>query len=493
MTKPEDQNDRLIAGKLPSDLISDTRVVHRKKDDIPRADDAERSLIASLLWTAKNNQSGLKYSQVQDAVEPEHFFDRRLADILEAIAACAAAKAEYDSVSVATQLMLAGKDGPTGAVSLLDELVAEGWGASEPTARAWAEAIKDAHSRREIIAKFSAIVQEAKAGTSSAIMLLDRCQSSAVELTKKAGGGSDSVSITTSMHSLFERLASTGKVRLVKTGFAAIDKDLGGLHLGETSIVAARTGLGKSAWTAQLALNAIRLDQDMAAMFVSLEMPHEAFSTRLLASKAGIPIRSFRMNDLTPSDWSRVTTSAAQLAESGLYFVDSPSQTLASIFSSARTRANALAKEGKILGLLVIDHIALVKPSSESLRRASGEQQLAEISRGLRYIASEIGCHVLAVCQIGRAAETQGPQGGQIPKLHHLRGSDAIAQDSDLVFILHRERDSKTGMFVKGQPALIQLIKGRYDQPASWCLGFNQDTASFYDWDGDNPYAGMDT
>ena len=178
-------------------------------------------------------------------------------------------------------------------------------------------------------------------------------------------------------------------------------------------------------------------------------------------------------------------TAMNKLAEVGLFFADSPSQTMAAIYATAQDRKRILAREGKRLGLVVVDHLGLVKPSAEALRRASREQQVAETSRALRFLASEIGCHVIGIAQLHRDAEKQGP--GSMPKLHHLRESGSIEQDADLVLILHRERDQKTGMFVPNVPAHLAVAKGRLDETSTHLLQYEPHRARFSTWTGPVP------
>jgi replicative DNA helicase len=111
---------------------------------------------------------------------------------------------------------------------------------------------------------------------------------------------------------------------------------------------------------------------------------------------------------------------------------------------------------------------------------------VAETSRGQRLIASELGVHVLGIAQIGREAERGDAKA--MPKLSHLRESGSLEQDADVVMLLHRARDSKTGLFDRNKPPALSLAKGRMDETAIMLLGYEPARATFFDWNGDEKF-----
>ena len=195
-----------------------------------------------------------------------------------------------------------------------------------------------------------------------------------------------------------------------------------------------------------------------------MEMPHTSFTTKILASRTpGLTVAAMRRKVFNGNQLKDLEATVKAVKDLELHFTVSMTQTLASVFAAANERQRVLKKAGKRLVLVIIDHIGLVKASNELLKRATRQQQVAETSRGLRWIASELGCHVMALAQIHRDAERQ-KVGEAIPKLHHLREAGDIEQDADQIFLLHRPRDPATGLFVSGKPAALVLAKSRLDE-----------------------------
>ena len=137
--------------------------------------------------------------------------------------------------------------------------------------------------------------------------------------------------------------------------------------------------------------------------------------------------------------------------------------------------------------LVVVDHVSLVKPSAEAIKRSNREQQVAETSRGLRFIANELGCHVMGIAHISREGEKES--GNRMPQMRALRESGSLENDADLVMIMHRERDPDTGLLNNEKPAALAVAKARLDETAILLLNYDGARARFADWTGDGTYA----
>jgi replicative DNA helicase len=494
MTDKRDVNDRAIAGTLPSDPStgmvrvsapsSGIRTVTRldeRRVGAPHADVViERALLGALLWCGANAPDTLRVSSVADLLESgEVFSAERHRHIYDACLACRAANVEHDPVAVFHELVRVGRDRAVGGMDALAAVRDWAEGLSESQARHYAQRVRDAWAKRKAIESSRALIERLQSPGASAVDILAEAQGVVVQYAERSASTATSLSVKESMRMLFEDL-SKGENPAMATGLPKLDDALnGGLRPGEVSILAARTNVGKSVLSAQIAEHIVSSDEKIGALYVTLEMSHRAFSARLLAARSGVPLNNLRRMVLNPSQMNDVVTAMNRLAGVGLYFADSPSQTMAAIYATAQDRKRILAREGKRLGLVVVDHLGLVKPSAEALRRASREQQVAETSRALRYLATEIGCHVIGIAQIHRDAEKQGV--GSRPKLHHLRESAALEQDADLVLILHRERDQKTGMFLLDRPASLAVAKGRLDETALLDLRYEAHRARFSD------------
>jgi replicative DNA helicase len=186
--------------------------------------------------------------------------------------------------------------------------------------------------------------------------------------------------------------------------------------------------------------------------------------------------RLIRRKLLTEYDRAKLACAAEEMRKIPVYFAQSQSQTLLSVGALATNLSTKLAAMGQRLVLIVIDHIGLLKPSAKIEKR---HEQVAESSRGLRYLAEQHGCHVMALAQIKRAAEERKGS-DKMPKLYDLKESGSLEEDADNVILLHRERDDQ-GMFVKGVPAWCSVAKQRNDDLGIFRLKY--DAPRFLDWD----------
>jgi replicative DNA helicase len=491
MTDKIDDNDRARAGTLPKD--PSTGMVRVQPRPVARLDErrsgatgdttVERALLGALLWCGSNAPDTLRVSAVADILESgEAFQAERHRRVFDACLACRASNVEHDPVAVFHELVKSGHDRTVGGMDVLLAIKDGAEGLSEPQARHYAERIRDTWARRKGVEECRALAAQFQSPNVATQDIISAAQGVVVKYAERSANVASSLSIKESMRMFFEDM-NKGAAPPMATGLSPMDEALnGGLRPGEVSVLAARTNVGKSVLAAQWAEHIVSNDRNVGALYVTLEMGHRAFSARLLAARSGVPLNNLRRMVLNPTQLQEVAAAANKLGNTGLYFADSPSQTMAAIFATAQDRKRILARDGKRLGLVVVDHIGLVKPSAEALRRASREQQVAETSRALRFLASEIGCHVIGIAQIHRDAERQGQS--SMPKLHHLRESGAIEMDADLVLILHRERDAKTGMFRPDKPACLAVAKGRLDETAIMLLQYEPHRARFSAWVG---------
>ena len=486
MSKGPDENDRLRAGTLPKDPSADTERMRpaREKSRVielgaePCDLRAEKALLGALLWAGAHQPEILRIAQVLDILETgEPFYGRGHTDLFDAMVAIAG---EHDPVATHAELIRRGHLGLS-----FDDIAAlkdDASTVSERQARVYALSIRTAWARRCAIRDARLLADAAHDPKVTADDLLQRGHQAITEMAQRVSASGRSVSVGQSADTFFKALAEK-KSQAMPTGLRDLDMALnGGLRPGEVSIIGARTNVGKSMLSAQIGEHMVTADASLGVLYVTLEMLHIMFTARLVSAKSGVPISNLRRMVLNPIQWTQVTEAVRLLAGKGLYFADNPSQTMGAIYAAATERSRMLAREGKRLGLVVIDHLGLVKPTAEALKKASREQQVAETSRGQRLIASELGVHVLGIAQIGRDAEKG--DSNAMPRLSHLRESGSIEQDADVVMILHRARDAKTGLFDRNKPPALAIAKGRMDETAIMLLGYEPARAKFMDWNG---------
>jgi replicative DNA helicase len=212
------------------------------------------------------------------------------------------------------------------------------------------------------------------------------------------------------------------------TGFQDVDSLLSGMQSGNLIVIAARPGVGKSSFVTNLARNVAVDAGDPVAMF-SLEMSRWEIGMRLLCAEARVPWDLIRNKRVAADDWSRIAQAADTLHDAPLFIVDSGNVTLVDI----RAKARRLAARRQGLGLIIVDYLQLM---SHTRRVDNRQQEIAEISRGLKMLAKELHIPVIAVSQLNRDPERRQDKR---PQLSDLRESGAIEQDADVVMFIHRD------------------------------------------------------
>lgn len=217
-----------------------------------------------------------------------------------------------------------------------------------------------------------------------------------------------------------------GTMTGIPSGFVDLDALTQGFHPGQLIIVAARPGLGKSTMALDVIRHAAIRAGHASAMF-SLEMSRTEITMRLISAEASIPLQSIRSGKMTDTEWTRIAKRFAEISEAPIFIDDSPNATLMEIRAKARR-----IKQRHNLKLLVVDYLQLM---SSSRRVDNRQQEVADLSRGLKLLAKELEVPVIAVSQLNRGPEMRTDKR---PLLSDLRESGGIENDADMVILLHR-------------------------------------------------------
>ena len=224
-----------------------------------------------------------------------------------------------------------------------------------------------------------------------------------------------------------------GGVLGIPTGFTELDKITTGLQPADLVLVGARPSMGKTAFGLNIVQNAAVRHKKVCAVF-SLEMSKKQCANRLLCSESMVDSQKIRTGRLDDSDWQKLLEALGPLSEAPIYIDDTSGLSLTEV----RSRCRKLKLE-KGLDLIMIDYLQLMS-GSENSRNENRQQEISEISRGLKGIARELNVPVLALSQLSRALEARTDKR---PMLSDLRESGAIEQDADVVMFLHREERYK--------------------------------------------------
>ena len=214
----------------------------------------------------------------------------------------------------------------------------------------------------------------------------------------------------------------------IPTGFADLDYKTAGLHNSDLVLVAARPAMGKSAFALNIATNAA-VQAKVPVVIFNLEMSKSQLVNRILCSEAMVDSNKVRTGKIEEDDWVKLATALGPLSEAPIYIDDTPGISITEI----RAKCRKLKLE-KNIGLIVIDYLQLIQGSGK--KGASREQEISEISRGLKILAKELDIPIIALSQLSRAAEQRQDHR---PMLSDLRESGAIEQDADIVMFIYRD------------------------------------------------------
>ncbi len=212
--------------------------------------------------------------------------------------------------------------------------------------------------------------------------------------------------------------ATNGMMTGVPTGFSDLDRLLNGLHPGQLIIVAGRPGLGKSTASMDFARNAAIRSNCASAIF-SLEMSKIEIVMRLLSAEARVPLHVLRSGQLSDDDWTKLARRMGEISEAPIFVDDTPSMNLMEIRAKARR-----LKQRHDLKLIVVDYLQLM---TSPKRTESRQQEVADLSRGLKLLAKEVECPVIAVSQLNRGPEQRTDKR---PQLSDLRESGCLTADT---------------------------------------------------------------
>jgi replicative DNA helicase len=245
-----------------------------------------------------------------------------------------------------------------------------------------------------------------------------------------------------------------GEVTGVETGFEDLDRLTTGFHKSDLIILAARPAMGKTA----LSLNAIwhaSGEKKMPVAIFSLEMSKEQLVQRLISQTTRIPAQALRSGNVKAEDWPKLVRGVAEVSRAPIWIDDTAGVTLMEIRAKVRRLASQLNVAGEMpLSLVVVDYLQLMV--GQGNRAENRQQEIAEISRGLKVLARDLDVPVLAIAQLSRAVEARHDKR---PLLSDLRDSGAIEQDADMVMFLYRDEYYNSESDDKG---IAEVIVGKH-------------------------------
>jgi replicative DNA helicase len=369
-------------------------------------------------------------------LEVDDYYDHRHKVVFQAIRNLEATARPIDIVTLEVEIQKQGKLEAIGGMAFLGELALR-----VPTADnvlSYAEIVQDKSQARKLMLASGEILEKGYDDGLEVRDYLDEAEAKIFEVTqRKAKAGPEPIKslVKKVFSSLDERFKSPDGVTGVPTGFADLDGKTAGLQPTELIILAARPAMGKTSFALSLAQNAATSGAWPCLVF-SLEMSSTQLAERMLCSEAKVDSSALRRGQLQRQDMTNLTYAAAALSKAPILIDDTPALSLREVRARARRfRSNKELFAGKKTGLIVIDYLQLMRGSPQAAK-ASREQEISEISRGLKSLAKELECPVLALSQLNRSLEQRTDKR---PQLSDLRESGAIEQDADVILFIYRD------------------------------------------------------
>jgi replicative DNA helicase len=340
-------------------------------------------------------------------------------------------------------------------------------------AEAYLRILQEKHTLRQLITASGQVMQLAYNAEGALEDLLDKSQKLIFDIGQ-GRGTEEFQAINNVVHETFEyitQMHATGGVGVgVPTGFKDLDDQTTGLQPGSLNVLAARPSMGKTALALAIGQNVCMRGNQTVAVF-SLEMPSIQLVLRMLCSEARVDMNRVRQGQLNDRDFERLAAAAGRLADAPMVIDDDANLTLNELRSKCR---RILAQQGS-LGLVIIDYLQLMSGSKNSSGGENRQQEISNISRGLKSIARELSVPVLVLSQLSRAVESRP---NHRPMLSDLRESGAIEQDADLVMFIYRDEYYNKETDQQGIAEII-IGKQRNGPVGTIKLQFNSANVSF--------------
>ncbi len=413
----------------------------------PHSIEAEQSVLGGLLL---DNSA---WDRAGDLLTETDFYRYEHKAIYKAISDLVTATRPADVITVFEQLQSHGKAEECGGIAYLNALAQ-----SVPSAanlRRYAEIVRERAVLRKLIEASDEIATNAfnPAGRSVS-QILDEAEGRVFQIGEEGQRSRHGFqSMDQLVVQLIDRVTELHEngaedVTGVRSGFYELDKMTAGLQPGDLIVLAARPSMGKTAFALNIAEN-VAVQEGLPVVVFSMEMGASQLALRMVGSLGRIDQSHLRTGRLNDDEWGRLSEAVDRLKGASVFIDETPALNPAELRARARRQARACGR----LGLIVVDYLQLMSGSSGSDENRATE--LGEISRGLKALAKELQCPVLALSQLNRSVESRNDKR---PMMSDLRESGAIEQDADVIMFIYRDdyynKESK-------EPGVAEIVIGK--------------------------------
>ncbi|MCE2879887.1 MAG: replicative DNA helicase [Comamonadaceae bacterium] len=394
----------------------------------PHSIEAESSVLGGLLL-----DNGA-WDRVGDLLANTDFYRHEHQLIYGAIGALINASKPADVVTVFEHLQNQGKADTVGGLIYLNSLAQ--YVPSAANVRRYAEIVRERAILRKLVAASDEIATKAFNTQGQAVSsILDEAEQKIFQIGEQGSrmqqGFQDMGSLVVALLDRVEEMShNPNDITGVPTGFVDLDRQTSGLQAGDLIILAARPSMGKTALAINIAEH-VALHEELPVAVFSMEMGASQLAVRIVGSIGRIDQGRLRTGRLTDDEWPRLTETIERLCNVALHIDETPGLTV----SELRANARRLARQCGKLGLIVVDYLQLMSVSS-GMSDENRATAIGEISRGLKMLAKELQCPVIALSQLSRGVESRTDKR---PLMSDLRESGAIEQDADVIMFIYRD------------------------------------------------------
>ncbi len=415
----------------------------------PHSMEAESSVLGGLLLDNKS------WEQVADLLSEGVFYRYEHRQVYLGISALINASRPADVITVYEYLQSIGKAEEVGGLGYLNALAQ--YVPSASNIRRYAEIVRERAILRKLVTASDEIATNAFNTQGKPVpQILDEAEQKIFQIgeegsrLKQGFQNMDQLAVIL-MDRVNQMADSPNDITGVPSGFVDFDKMTSGMQAGDLIVLAARPSMGKTALAINIAEH-VALNEGLPVAVFSMEMGASQLAIRIVGSIGRIDQQRLRTGKLNQEEWPRLTEAIEKLRNVSLHIDETPSLTPMELRANARRLARTCGK----LGLIVVDYLQLMSGNTSSNSGDNRATEIGEISRGLKMLAKELQCPVIALSQLNRSVETRTDKR---PMMSDLRESGAIEQDADVIMFIYRDdyynKDSK-------EPGVAEIIIGKH-------------------------------
>ena len=408
----------------------------------PHSTEAEQTVIGSMIL---DNEC---IPNMQNLISGGDFYNRQYGALFDAITELYSEGKAVDILTLQNRMKEKDVSPELASMEYMGELIAAV--PISANAKYYAEIVYEKALLRRLIHASEDVANECYAGKDKLDKILEDAESGMFKVLNERKT-TEFVPVADIAMNALEKINEASKTRNpvtgLATGFVDLDRMLTGLHGSDYVLIAARPSMGKTALALNIIQNVVFRDGKSAAIF-SLEMSKEVLMNRLFAQESRVDAQNIRTGNLSDEDWDKLLESADTIGRSNLIIDDTPGISVSELRSKCRK-----FKLEHGLDLVVIDYLQLMSGSGRGSENR--QQEISDISRGIKALARELDAPIIALSQLSRAPEARNDKR---PMMSDLRESGAIEQDADVVMFLYRDEYYNKDTDAKG---ITELIVGK--------------------------------